>query len=276
MWTQAYCFGNPLSYVDPSGNIGILACIGIGAAVGAVLGAGAGLWYGYNQGYTGWNLAKCALIGTGIGACLGALSGYFIGGAVSEFMAAKTLWTFTQLGASIGSAVGLVGGAIDGLANKADGWELANYIGTGSLIGMAAGAAIGAGCYYLWSYCAAPVANANALAAEAVTSNRISASLNDFAGTFANDYINIPGHTWTEDLLTEAWILRENADMASKIALAATRNAALAANAAKIAIRYSIAGGIAFAGGITTGAGFGYHYLSKFLFDYIPSRLYGN
>ena len=270
-----YCYGNPLSYVDPSGN-SVLLALGIGAAVGALVGLGAGLWYGYNKGYTGWDLAKCALIGTGIGACLGAVSGYFIGSSVTALMAAKTLGTFTQLGASIGSAVGLVGGAIDGLANKADGLELANYIGTGSLIGMAAGAAIGAGCYYLWSYCAAPVANANALAAEAVTSNRISASLNDFAGTFANDYINIPGHTWTEDLLTEAWILRENADMASKIAIAATRNAALAANAAKIAIRYSIAGGIAFAGGITTGAGFGYHYLSKFLFDYIPSRLYGN
>ena len=29
-------------------------------------------------------------------------------------------------------------------------------------------------------------------------------------------------------------------------------------------------------GGVSTGAGFGYHYLSNFLFDYIPSRLYGN
>ena len=29
-------------------------------------------------------------------------------------------------------------------------------------------------------------------------------------------------------------------------------------------------------GGVSTGAGLGYHYLSNFLFDYIPSRLYGN
>ncbi|MBQ1752593.1 MAG: RHS repeat-associated core domain-containing protein, partial [Paludibacteraceae bacterium] len=154
-----YCFGNHLSYVDPSGNIGVAAVIGIGAAVGAALGAGAGLWYGYNHGYTGWDLAKCALIGTGIGACLGALSGYFISSSVSSAMAAKTLWNFTQAGASIGETVGLVGGTVYGLAKKADGLKLANYITLGSIVGMAAGAAIGAGCYGLYSYYAPASAN---------------------------------------------------------------------------------------------------------------------
>jgi hypothetical protein len=190
-------------------------------------------------------------------------------------MVAKTLWNFTQAGASIGETVGLVGGTIYGLAKKADGFKLANYIALGSLVGMVAGAAIGAGYYGIYSYCTASIANANALAAESATANRISVSLNEFAGTFANDYLNIPGHTWTEDLLTEGWILRQNADMAARIASVATRNAALAAKAAQIAIRCSIAGGIAFVGGITTGAGFGYHYLSNFILEDLPSILHG-
>ncbi|MBO6034281.1 MAG: VCBS repeat-containing protein, partial [Paludibacteraceae bacterium] len=146
-----YCYGNPLSFVDPSGN-SVLLALGIGAAVGVAIGAGLGLWYGYNQGYTGWDLASCAFMGAGIGAIVGALSGYFISSSISSLIAAKTLWNFMQVGASIGSAVGLLGGTIDGLANKADGLELVNYALTGSLIGMAAGAAIGVGCYGIWSY----------------------------------------------------------------------------------------------------------------------------
>ena len=76
-------------------------------------------------------------------------------------MASKTLWNFTQAGMSIGMAVGTVGGTAYGLANNADGLALANYIGLGSVIGMAAGAIIGAGCYYIWSLAAPVQANAD-------------------------------------------------------------------------------------------------------------------
>ena len=265
-----YCFGNPLSYTDPSGNIGVLAVVGIGAAIGAVLGTGAGLWYGYNKGYSGWDLAKSALIGAGIGTCLGAISGYFIGSSVAALMAAKTLGTFVSVGASIGEAVGIVGGTIYGLAKKADGLALANYVGLGSLIGTAAGAVIGAGCYGCYSYCASSIANANAWAAESAIADKISESINQFSGTFATDY------EWTPELLAEGHLLRKNADMASQYAIIAARNAASAALRAKVAIGCSVIVGVTLAGGVTTGAGFGYHYLSNFLFDYIPSHLYGN
>ncbi len=63
--------------------------------------------------------------------------------------------------------------------------------------------------------------------------------------------------------------------MASEYALIAESNAASAALRVKVAIACSVLGGVALAGCVP-GAGFGYHYLSNFLFDYIPSHLYGN
>ena len=273
-----YCFGNPLSYVDPSGNIGILACVGICAAVGAVLGTGAGLWYGYNHGYTGWDLAKSALIGAGIGTCLGALSGYFIGSSVSALMAAKTLWTFTQLGSTIGGTVGTVGGTIYGLAKKADGLELANYSALGSLIGMAAGAAIGAGCYGIYSYCT--------------------------LGTTVESETTIMNLTEAKDIAVQQQkesykVLYENlADKAHKIesispdeyeaicnvryqtitnAQKATKDLMIAKSSAVLPTvsKWANVGYAALTGVGTAGAGFGYHYLSKFLFDQ-SSYLYGD
>ena len=270
-----YCFGNPLKYTDPSGHIGVFAAIGIGAAIGAVLGTGAGLWYGYNKGYSGWNLAKSALIGAGIGAGVGAVSGYFIGSSISSVMASKTLWNFTQAGASIGETVGLVGGSVYGLAKKADGWELANYAGLGAGIGLVAGAAIGAGCYGIYSYGGVVANSANDVTrlsnAKTVAINEADEAYDYFYNSMKKDAKAIRPIS-PEKFLAAKEVQRQtlvNVDVASM-------NLANARSVASNVRIWANVGYAALTGVGTVGAGFGYHYLSNFLFDYIPSHLYGN
>ena len=65
---------NPLRYVDPSGRIGALAAIGIGAAVGAVLG-------GALAAYNGDNIGKGAVEGALLGATVAAI--YLLSPAVA-------------------------------------------------------------------------------------------------------------------------------------------------------------------------------------------------
>ena len=270
-----YCFGNPLKYTDPSGHIGALAAMGIGAGVGAILGLGGGLWYGYNHGYSGWNLAKSALIGMGIGAVVGAISGYFIESSVSSAMAVKSLLTFTQAGASIGEAVGFVGGTAYGLAKKADGWELANYSALGSLIGMAAGAAIGAGCYGIYSYGGVIANSANDVTrlsnAKTVAINEADGAYDFFYNSMKKD-AKVIRPISPEKFLAAKEVQRQtlvNVDVASMNL----------ANAKSVASNVSIWSKVGFATlviGGTVDTGLCYHLLSNFLFDYIPSRLYGN
>ena len=266
-----YCYGNPLSFVDPSGN-SVLLALGIGAAVGVAIGAGLGLWYGYNQGYTGWDLASCAFMGAGIGAIVGALSGYFISSSISSLIAAKTLWNFMQVGASIGSAVGLLGGTIDGLANKADGLELVNYALTGSLIGMAAGAAIGAGCYGIWSY------GTSVMASESATVLKLSNKYT-LASEYLTETLTLPaefvnnGGVLTPELCRVGYQMQASA-RATASACEVAVNAAIAhASRLALAIRISY---VACIGVGATGAGFGGYYLSKFLFEDLPLSLYGH
>ncbi|MBQ1752376.1 MAG: hypothetical protein II109_03060, partial [Paludibacteraceae bacterium] len=260
--------------------------------------------YGYNKGYTGWDLAKSALIGTGIGACLGAVSGYFIGGSISELMAAKTLWTFTQLGSTIGGTVGTVGGTVYGLAKKADGLELANYVGLGSLIGMAAGAAIGAGCYGLYSYYAS--ASAEYMAQESVLeilsqdgemitpgelhaaaeSPCVTPSISDvqsgaFASSEGGDAMSVIKSVGSSaevaPSVSSSMQVAVGGDL-SNASLPSVANAmyrqpvGIALRGVALRCTY---GAVAVGIGGTTGACFGYHYLSKFLFDQ-SSYLYGD
>ena len=273
-----YCFGNPLKYTDPSGHIGVLAIIGIGAAMGAIAGAGFGYWYGCNKGYTGWDLAKSALIGAGIGAGIGAISGYFIGSSVSSAMSARTLWNFTQAGASIGETVGLVGGTVYGLATKADGLELANYAALGSLIGMAAGAAIGAGCYKLSYLYNKEVVKDYVQGEYTWVSKKYTAEFTKTAEEKFSKEINgllieakVPDKTI--DTMHNFYVkkqvnimLKEKRDLLYYEAIAIQKNTYYIARAVKALYASSV-------GGLSIGT---YHYLSNFLFDYIPSRLYGN
>ncbi|MBQ1850982.1 MAG: RHS repeat-associated core domain-containing protein, partial [Paludibacteraceae bacterium] len=141
-----YCFGNPLSYTDPSGNIGVLATIGIGAAIGAVVSAAYGLAKGVGDGLTGWNLAKSTLVSAGIGAALGAVSAA-ASYAVSYLVSTGTFMGYFSAGAIMGTQWGAYGGFVYGSAVGAQGWDLIKYVAIGAGVGAVVGGVIGAGCY---------------------------------------------------------------------------------------------------------------------------------
>jgi RHS repeat-associated protein len=99
-----YAYGDPINYTDPSGNIGFLAAVGIGAAVGAVAGAfGAYLGHG--------NILSGALSG----AAGGAASVVFAGSAIVSISGITTL-----TGVVSGVVGGIIQGAIDGLLTVGD------------------------------------------------------------------------------------------------------------------------------------------------------------
>jgi len=85
----AYCNGDPINYIDPSGEF-IFTTILIGAAIGAAIGAGVEAMRQNRSGKEkdGWKIAKAALIGGTIGAIGGG-----IGAAVKAAAAAGTLGT---------------------------------------------------------------------------------------------------------------------------------------------------------------------------------------
>ena len=273
-----YGFGNPMKYIDPSGNIGIAAVIGIGAAIGAVLGTGAGLWYGYNQGYTGWDLAKSALIGAGIGVGVGAFAGVQMYNGINSIQSAKTLWHFMSLGATIGANAGIVGGTIYGLANKADGWELASCALTGYGVGMVAGAIIGAGCYKLYSLYVKALANYSAatnalVAAEVNYRNAVSA---EFADAMEADFAEIDFNN--ADINQDSMFTLEQKridaeELAQKTLFAAKEKEKLydlavvgLTKASHLVIGTKVfcpIGATVLIGGVSTGAGYGYYQLTN-------------
>ena len=166
------------------------------------------------------------------------------------------------------------------------------YIALGSLVGMAAGAAIGAGCYGFYSWYAAKAAVPNIIEANVAAQK---AYLKSARGYYESERIatlkynnNLRPRLLARKVYTSAdrYLIRQAyIENQTRILLknsykelvregASLTRAAIqtAATVQKI----SIAGGIVFSGSILTGASFGYYYLSNFLFDYIPSRLYGN
>jgi RHS repeat-associated protein len=96
----SYCSNNPLNAVDPTGHIGWIAAVIIGAAVGAAMSAA-----------TGGNIllgAACGAIGGALG-CIGSAAGSALGAAIGG-----------TTGAAVGSAAGtLAGGAAGGAATSA-------------------------------------------------------------------------------------------------------------------------------------------------------------
>jgi RHS repeat-associated protein len=134
----AYCDGDPVNRLDPTGEIGlslgmVVGAIVVGAAVGAIIGGGIEAYRQSQQGqYDGWKIAKAAAIGGLIGAiggavgvvvegAVGLVAGAIVAGAVAGAVAAgveycaevaltDTKWSWGDFGRSVG--IGLVVGAV--------------------------------------------------------------------------------------------------------------------------------------------------------------------
>ena len=174
----AYCYGNPMQYIDPSGEIAWFVPVIIGAVIGATSGA----VIGHQNGATGWNMfgyiAGGALIGgasgfasvgvsaAGGGAMLAGMAGGAVAGA--GFNGLATNWDGISMlkGGLIGGFSGLVGGgvgaAIGGGAGAFCGGAVAAGLNTalngGDLkqigISMLLGGALSYGTYELTSFIA--------------------------------------------------------------------------------------------------------------------------
>ena len=99
-----YCVANPIGFVDQSGDSIILACILIGAAVGAVAGGIYGAHRAKTAGYSiddGWKYLRYVL-GYGIGgAAGGALIGWGVGAAAAAIGATATAGSSGTLGIAV-------------------------------------------------------------------------------------------------------------------------------------------------------------------------------
>ena len=138
----SYCLNNPVIYVDPTGEFGLLAAVAIGAAIGAALGAAqAGTegnlfelqaWANFN-----WSAAAIGAIAGGVGGAIapiagagvlaavgvqglggailaGAVGGAAVGGAsyTVSWAASGKSWSWSSFGTAVGS--GAISGAIMG------------------------------------------------------------------------------------------------------------------------------------------------------------------
>ena len=166
---------------------------------------------------------------------------------INSIQSAKTLWHFMSLGATIGANAGIVGGTVYGLAKKADGWDLASCALTGYGVGMVAGAIIGAVSYGVGSYVTSTI------------------TYKEFAVVNANFSI-------IENLGPNTQLSQEYIELGYMLEELGPVTVPQHSLGAKIAVT---AGGVVLAGGVTAGAGFGYHYLSKFILEDLPSILYG-
>ena len=127
----SYCVNNPLSYIDPSGEIVWFLPI----AIGAIIGGTSGAMIGYANGAKGWNMF-----------------GYIAGGALIGGLSGGTASGVSALGGAAwwaGAAAGTVGGAgFSGLATNWNGESMLKGAAFGALsgfVGGGLGSAIGGG-----------------------------------------------------------------------------------------------------------------------------------
>lgn len=161
----AYANGNPLEWHDPDGRSPtLLLQVGIGAAIGAIIGGGG---YALRCWWTGEEFSWTEFaIQTFIGAASGAIAGLTMGlfnpwaGQVSANIA-QAAWHGAARGAVAGLASGAFTGAADpvihGVINGDDAWDITENAmkgaGIGALSGATIGAALGAasGAYAQWN-----------------------------------------------------------------------------------------------------------------------------
>ena len=128
---------------------------------------------------------------------------------------------------------------------------------------MAAGAAIGAGCYGIWSYGTSVMASESANVLELSNTYTLASEHLTETGTLTAEYIN-NGGVLTKELCRVGYQMQESARATASACKVALDAAIAHASRLALAIRISY---VACIGVGTTGAGFVYHYLSKFLFD---------
>jgi RHS repeat-associated protein len=105
-WNRfTYCYNNPASYVDPGGHVAWVPILIFGGAF--LVGAGAGGYYAYQQGYSfeSWQLYAYAGMG-GLAGVAGAATGMWIEAALLPVGAA--VWQAAAAGAAGGFAAGVV------------------------------------------------------------------------------------------------------------------------------------------------------------------------
>jgi RHS repeat-associated protein len=105
----AYCGNNPVTYVDPTGEL-FFTCLFISLAIGAVVGAAVNGVIAYNNGARGWEVVGAIAAGAVVGGAMGALAGAIIGaGAVIISTGIAAIGGGIGAGALVGG--GIVGGS---------------------------------------------------------------------------------------------------------------------------------------------------------------------
>lgn len=119
-----YCYNNPLNYTDPSGHFGILAAMGIGAAIGAVVSGGINIYTQHKNGTLNKKDFQWGSFWTsvGIGAAAGAVGG-LVGGVAG-------LATSAAIGALGGSTTSIAAGISIGVAGSISGGMAYRYTDT--------------------------------------------------------------------------------------------------------------------------------------------------
>ncbi|MEJ2660712.1 MAG: RHS repeat-associated core domain-containing protein, partial [Desulfobacteraceae bacterium] len=149
----AYCDGDPVNRIDPSGEF-IFCAMLIGAAIGAAIGAGIEAWQQHSDGngMDGFKIARAALLGGAIGAVGGG-----VGAAVEAALAAGTAGTALASGTLAGmGATGFLSGTAGSVAgqcaeavaagNAVSPLQIAKHALTDGVIGAGVGlATLGAG-----------------------------------------------------------------------------------------------------------------------------------
>ena len=129
-----YCYGNPLSYTDPSGE-NPFAIFGAAVLISTVVGAAMATYTGLQQGLVGEKLVNHILLGGAIGAVCGAAGGA-VGCGVSAALGKVVAASFVGAG-TIGAASGATAGFLNGSIST---WINGGSFGEGILAGLEAGA----------------------------------------------------------------------------------------------------------------------------------------
>jgi RHS repeat-associated protein len=106
-----FCLNNPVNLMDPSGEIAIMTCILIGAAIGLLFGGSTGAYISYRKfGKVRWEYVFIgAVAGAAIGAAVGYAIGIAIGASTTTLGTAKGLANAFKITSKISNQMGARG-----------------------------------------------------------------------------------------------------------------------------------------------------------------------